>query len=50
MIVLIDVTVWLIMVDAMHRIWKLGGDFSGAFPNQKILILLVGSYSLYFLG
>ena len=50
MIVLIDVTVWVVMVDAMHRIWKMGSDIQGTFPNQKMLILLVGSYSLYFIG
>ena len=50
LLVLIDVTVWVIMVDAMHRIWKLGNDLSSTFPNQKMLLLLVLSYSLHFLG
>jgi len=49
-IVLIDVTVWVVMIDAMYRIWKLGNDLSGTFPNQKMLTLLVGSYTLYFIG
>jgi hypothetical protein len=32
-LIILDVIVWLIMVDAMHRIWKVGSDLSGTFPN-----------------
>ena len=32
-VMIIDIVVWLVMVDAMHRIWKLGSDLSGTFPN-----------------
>jgi hypothetical protein len=32
-LMIIDVVVWLVMVDAMHRIWKVGSDLSGTFPN-----------------
>ncbi len=32
-LIIIDVVVWLVMVDAMRRIWKVGSDLSGTFPN-----------------
>ena len=32
-LMIIDFVVWLIMVDAMNRIWKFGSDLAGTFPN-----------------
>jgi len=48
--VVFEVITWLVMVVAMHRIWNIGDENFDAFPNQKMLLLLVISYTFNFLG
>ncbi len=39
-----------LMLDAMHRIWKLGEKSQSAFPNQRMFYLLIGTFFAYFIG